>query len=102
LRERRDALAAAITRHFGPEALPGTLPGGLHLWVRLPGGISDEALAQAAAAQNILISAGTHWFPAEPPAPFIRLGFANVDPEQAEHAVSTLARLAAQSNSNTL
>jgi DNA-binding transcriptional MocR family regulator len=93
LRERRDALAAAITRHFGTAALPDTLPGGLHLWVRLPSGVSDETLALKAAERGILISAGTHWVPAEPPAPYIRLGFANVDPQQAEQAVSTLVGL---------
>lgn len=93
LRGRRDALAAAVTRHLGPEALPKTLPGGLHLWVRLPAGVSDEALAHKAAENGILISAGTHWFPAEPPAPYIRLGFAHVDPQQAGQAAATLAVL---------
>ena len=105
LRERRNALAAAITRHFGPEALPKTLPGGLHLWVRLPNGVADEALAQKAAENGILVSAGSHWFPAEPPAPYVRLGFAHVDPQQAEQAVATLARLAsdlAHNSSKTL
>jgi len=105
LRERRDALAVAITKHFGAESLPDTLPGGLHLWVRLPNGVSDEILTQKAAARGILISAGTHWFPAEPPAPYVRLGFANIDAEQAEYAISTLAGLAARPNhssSNTL
>jgi DNA-binding transcriptional MocR family regulator len=105
LRERRNALAAAVSRHFGADALPGKLPGGLHLWVRLPNGVSDEGLTQRAAESGILISAGSHWFPAEPPAPYIRLGFAHVDPQQAEQAVSTLARLAAspvQSSSKTL
>lgn len=95
LRDRRDALAAAITRHFGADALPRTLPGGLHLWVRLPNGVSDEELAHKAAEKGILISAGTHWFPAEPPAPYVRLGFANVDPQQAEQAVAILASLLA-------
>ncbi len=93
LRDRRDALAAAITRHFGPDALPQTLPGGLHLWVRLPPGVSDEELARKAAEKGILISAGTHWFPAEPPAPYVRLGFAHADPQQTEQAVATLAGL---------
>jgi DNA-binding transcriptional MocR family regulator len=94
LRERRDALAAAVIRYFGPTALPPELPGGLHLWVRLPNGVSDETLAQKAASAGILISAGSHWFPAEPPAPYVRLGFANIDPEQAGQALAGLARLA--------
>jgi DNA-binding transcriptional MocR family regulator len=93
LRDRRNALAAAATKHFGAEALPETLPGGLHLWVRLPNGISDEELAHKAADKGILISAGTHWFPAEPPAPYVRLGFAHADPQQSEQAVAVLAGL---------
>jgi len=98
LRERRDALAAAIVEHFGAESLPQTMPGGLHLWVRLPDGVSDEGLARAAAAAGVLVSAGSNWFPAEPPAPYLRLGFANVLPEQAAPAIEILARLAAQSS----
>jgi DNA-binding transcriptional MocR family regulator len=94
LRERRNALAVAIVRHFGEGALPQILPGGLHLWVRLPDGLSDEVLARKAAEHNILVSAGSHWFPAEPPAPYLRLGFANVEPEQVEQAIATLATLA--------
>ncbi|MDR3487161.1 MAG: hypothetical protein P4M05_19925, partial [Bradyrhizobium sp.] len=81
-------------RHFGEGALPQILPGGLHLWVRLPDGLSDEVLARKAAEHNILVSAGSHWFPAEPPAPDLRLGFANVEPEQVEQAIATLATLA--------
>lgn len=94
LRERRDALAAAVTRYFGAESLPETLPGGLHLWVRLPKGVSDEVLTQKAALAGILISAGTHWFPGEPPAPHLRLGFAHLDPEQAAPTIASLAHIA--------
>ena len=44
LKERRNALAASVVKHFGDESLPPTLPGGLHLWVRLPDGVSDEVM----------------------------------------------------------
>lgn len=94
LRARRDALAAALISHFGADSLAAPRPGGLHLWLRLPPHVPDELLVQKAAARNLLITAGTHWFPAEPPAPYVRLGFANIDPQQAEQAAATLAALA--------
>jgi DNA-binding transcriptional MocR family regulator len=93
LRERRAALAAAVIKHLGADALPQDLPGGLHLWVRLPDGVSDQELCRRAAEQNILVSGGAHWFPAEPPAPYLRLSFAAIEPEQAEGAVAVLAGL---------
>ena len=96
LKERRNALAEAVIKYFGSEALARTLPGGLHLWVRLPDGCSDETMIQQAAAQNILVSGGSHWFPAEPPAPYLRLSFALIEPEQAESAIAPLARLAGE------
>ena len=58
LRVRRDTLAAALRRHLGPDCLPHLPAGGLHLWVRLPDGVSDAAVEAEAAARGILVSAG--------------------------------------------
>ncbi|MGH7161794.1 MAG: PLP-dependent aminotransferase family protein, partial [Acetobacteraceae bacterium] len=93
LRHRRDALIAALHSALGPSCLTGPPAGGLHLWVRLPDGVSDLALAESAARAGILISAGRHWFPAESPAPAIRLSFAALAPEQAREVVYRLAAL---------
>ncbi|MGH7120808.1 MAG: PLP-dependent aminotransferase family protein [Acetobacteraceae bacterium] len=93
LRERRDALAGAIYAQLGAAALDRVPAGGLHLWVRLPDGISDLDLAERAARAGILVSPGRHWFPAEPPAPHIRLSFAALPPEQAKFTVNRLAAL---------
>lgn len=91
LRERRDALASALRTHLGPDCLPHMPSGGLHLWVRLPDGVSDLDVEQRAAARGILVSAGRHWYPAEPPAPYLRLSFAAAKPEWIEACVAQLA-----------
>jgi len=93
LRMRRDALAAALRAHLGPDCLAHVPVGGLHLWVRLPDGVSDEDVARHAARADILVSAGRHWFPTDPPAPFLRLSFAAIRPEAAGDAVRRLAAI---------
>jgi DNA-binding transcriptional MocR family regulator len=92
LRRRRDALASALVRAgLRPALLPR---GGLHLWVGLPPGTDDLALAEAALRSGVLISAGSRYYPAEPAGPRARLsyGAAAGEAELAE-GVSRLARL---------
>lgn len=91
LRQRRDALAAAVRERLGAEALPLLPAGGLHLWVRLPDGVSDEATAARAAQVRVVVSPGRRWFPAEPPGSFLRLTFAGAPPEALRRAVQLLA-----------
>lgn len=93
LRTRRDALAAALRDHLGPACHTDAPVGGLHLWVQLPDGVSDEDIARQAARADILVSAGHHWFPADPPAPFLRLSFAAIRPDAADEAISRLAAI---------
>jgi DNA-binding transcriptional MocR family regulator len=95
LRRRRDLLASALARHpaMGTATLP---PGGLHLWLRLPPGVSDAAVAAEASRQDVLVSAGHHWFPAEAPDPYLRLSFAAVEPDWVDEAVATLAAIVVQ------
>ncbi|MBV9117453.1 MAG: PLP-dependent aminotransferase family protein [Acetobacteraceae bacterium] len=91
LRERRDEMAAALRTRLGAACLPHVPTGGLHLWVRLPDGVSDLDVEQRAASQGILVSAGRHWHPAEPPAPFLRLSFAAARPDWIEDCIARLA-----------
>ena len=85
------AMAAALRTRLGAVCLPHVPTGGLHLWVRLPDGVSDLDVEQRAASQGILVSAGRHWHPAEPPAPFLRLSFAAARPDWIEDCVARLA-----------
>ena len=91
LRVRRDALAAALRLHLGPDSLPNLPAGGLHLWVALPDGVADLEVERRAAACGILVSAGRHWHPAEPAAPFLRLSFAAAQPDWIEACIAELA-----------
>jgi DNA-binding transcriptional MocR family regulator len=95
LRTRRDALLAALGEHL-PSWQPAVVPaGGLHVWVRLPAGVDDTALTARAAAAGVLISPGRPWFPAEPPAPHVRLTFAGAPAPDLAEGVRRLAGAAA-------
>ncbi|RFU40275.1 PLP-dependent aminotransferase family protein [Actinomadura logoneensis] len=74
LRSRRDALCAALARDL-PGLLHSRPDGGMHLWLRLPDGTDDEALAREALLAGVLVAAGRPFFPAEPPGPFLRLSY---------------------------
>ncbi|MCR8577842.1 PLP-dependent aminotransferase family protein [Streptomyces sp. Isolate_219] len=94
LTARRNALTAALYQQLpalaGPEPGTGTAyghdpargglyvpPGGYHLWLRLPDGTDEGALAGAALRAGVAVAAGRPYFPAEPPAAHLRLSFAS-------------------------
>ncbi|TMR06766.1 PLP-dependent aminotransferase family protein [Actinomadura soli] len=85
LRSRRDAILTAFARDL-PELGVNRPGGSLHLWARLPDGVDDVALAEAALRAGVLVSAGRPFFPAEAPAPYLRIsyGTAASEPELAE------------------
>jgi DNA-binding transcriptional MocR family regulator len=93
LRERRDALVAAVGE-FLPgcqlELIPG---GGMHLWVRLPEGVSDADVTEAAAARGVAVTPGRASFPGEPSASYLRLSYAGEEPPALRQAVRTLAEV---------
>ena len=80
-----------MVRHLGPESLTLVPDGGLHLWIRLPAGVSDLTVERAAEAERILVSAGQHWHPAESPAPMLRLSFGAVGPDWIDECVRRIA-----------
>jgi DNA-binding transcriptional MocR family regulator len=91
LRERRDALTAAVAEHLGPERLAAPPAGGMHLWVALDAREDDRGLAARAARAGVVISPGRPFFAAEPPGPFVRLTFAAEPPERLVRSVRALA-----------
>ncbi|MFE5740862.1 aminotransferase-like domain-containing protein [Streptomyces celluloflavus] len=91
LTDRRESMVAALHQWLpaftapGPGAVPGRAAGGalyvpqggFHLWLRLPDGTDEAALTGAALHAGVAVAAGRPYFPAEPPAPHLRLSFAS-------------------------
>jgi DNA-binding transcriptional MocR family regulator len=98
LRERQDALATAVTIHLGPGRIALRPRGGLHLWVALDEHEDDVELTARAARAGVIVSAGRHWFPAEPPHPHLRLTYATEPPDRLDEAMRKLARARAQTS----
>ncbi|MEU1018531.1 PLP-dependent aminotransferase family protein [Streptomyces sp. NPDC005900] len=78
LKVRRDALAAALRLRLPEVAMPHIPAGGYNLWVRLPDGTDEAALAAAALRAGVAVAPGRPYFAAEPPAAYVRLSFAAV------------------------
>ena len=58
----------------------------------LPDGTDDVTLAGAAAADGVIVFPGRPWYPAEPPAPLLRLSYASAPPDLMDEGVRRLAR----------
>jgi DNA-binding transcriptional MocR family regulator len=90
---RRDALAASLARRLPALRVTSLPAGGLHLWVALPEGADDIAVASAAAAEGVVVFPGRPWFAADAPAPFLRLTYAAAAPDALDEGVRRLARV---------
>lgn len=93
LRKRRDTLAEQLQLQLGADCLMLIPDGGLHLWVKLPPGISDRDVQMQAQKVGVLVSPGYHWFPGEPPGGYLRLTFAAAQPENVASGVRKIARI---------
>ncbi|MFI5529550.1 PLP-dependent aminotransferase family protein [Kitasatospora sp. NPDC051853] len=93
LAERRQTAATALAQHL-PALLPDPLPrGGYHLWLRLPDGTDDRELAAAARREGVALTPGRPYFPAEAPAPHLRLSYgAAPHPTAITEGITRLAR----------
>ena len=95
LRERRDALVGAVGQHLAGlgcrlELIPS---GGVHLWLRLPDGVSDADVTQAAATAGLAVNPGRSSFAGEPPGPYLRLSYAAEEPASLARGVLILAQV---------
>jgi DNA-binding transcriptional MocR family regulator len=80
LRARRDLLVDSLSEHTPLAHLTAVPAGGLNLWLRLPEAVDLPVLVRECEDRNVLIAAGTEWFPAEPAGPFIRLNYCGPNP----------------------
>lgn len=90
-RIRRDAMLAAIRRCL-PEGVQANTPqGGLFLWLRLPEGMSSQALWRLAVEEGVEFTPGSWFFPdPEEGERYLRLNFATCTPEEIEVGIRRL------------
>jgi 2-aminoadipate transaminase len=89
LRERRDALAAALEREL-PEASFAPPDGGYFLWVELPKGSDVDLLFENARDNGVVFVKGTD-FLIEGGQNTLRLAYSGVTPAEIDEGVSRLA-----------
>lgn len=76
LRGRREAMLTALAREVPALPLAHAPRGGYFLWLRLPDGTDEGALAGAALRAGVSVAPGRPYFAAESPAPYVRVSFA--------------------------
>jgi DNA-binding transcriptional MocR family regulator len=91
LRDRRDALVAAVAEQLPSCRLDLIPSGGVHLWLRLPERCGDGEVTEAAAARGLVVYPGRGCFPGEAPGPYLRLSFAGEEAPALRRAVQILA-----------
>src|SRR4051794_24377034 len=89
LRERRDALAAALEREI-PEARFVPPEGGYFMWVELPEDADVDQIAAAAKDRGVVFVKGTD-FLLEGGLNTLRIAYSGVTPEQIDEGVARLA-----------
>jgi DNA-binding transcriptional MocR family regulator len=94
LGRRASVLAGAVSRYL--PAVSATLPGGgVHVWAALPADADDLEIARAASRGDVIVMPGQPFFPAEAPAPCLRLTFsAAADAAELDTGIRRLAAAA--------
>jgi 2-aminoadipate transaminase len=88
--ERREAMLAAMDRHF-PSGVRWTRPhGGLFLWATLPPGLDASDLLKDALARNVAFVPGAPFFPGGGGTETFRLNFSYCSPELIEKGIARL------------
>jgi 2-aminoadipate transaminase len=92
---RRDAMLAALERHFPPGVRWTSPQGGLFLWVTLPPGLSATALLPQALARKVAFVPGTSFYPDGGGDSCFRLNFSYCRPEVIEEGIRRLGGVVA-------
>ncbi|GAB2714316.1 PLP-dependent aminotransferase family protein [Kitasatospora kifunensis] len=96
LRSRRTTMAEALRQEL--PMLQTRIPrGGYQLWLRLPDGTDETALAAAALRAGVAVTPGRPYFPAEAAAPHLRLSYnCAVSGEELREGIHRLRQACAQ------
>lgn len=91
--QRQRAMVDALKRHFPREALWRRSEGGPVMWIRLPDGISVQALFQDAMREGLSFAPGEAFFVVPADQPYMRLNFAALEPHRIEAGIERLGAL---------
>jgi len=91
-RERRDAMLAAMERHFPPGVTWTRPQGGLFLWVQVPEHIDTTEFLNLALQEKVAFVPGRAFYPDDGGQNAMRLTFATADPERIEEGIKRLER----------
>ncbi len=91
-RERRDAMLAAMEKHFPPGITWIRPQGGLFLWVQLPEHVNASELLNVARQEKVAFVPGRAFYPDEGGKSTMRLTFASATPEKIEEGIERLGR----------
>ncbi len=94
LRNKCDAMMAAVREHFGDAATFREPRGGIFLWITLPEAVDTTRLAEAALAEGVAINPGAEWAAdAEAGRRALRLCFGNPSLDTIREGVARLAAI---------
>jgi GntR family transcriptional regulator / MocR family aminotransferase len=91
-RARRDRVLAALAEHL-PELAVAGVAAGMHLLLRLPPGVDDTAIAEAAEAESLRVPALSAFRVAPSDAGGLVIGYGRVREGAAEPAIEALAKI---------
>lgn len=89
-KQQRDAMVAAITRHFPAEVTCTRPEGGMFLWVTLPEGLSSLNVFTHAIKENVAFVPGCPFYVDGSGDNAMRLNFSNSNEEQIEEGIKRL------------
>ncbi|RKW70702.1 aminotransferase-like domain-containing protein [Galactobacter caseinivorans] len=96
LTQRRDLLLRLLAPAAPALTVESVPRGGLHAWVRVDPLVDAAELVARCLARGVRVRTGEAWFPAEPPAQFLRVTFAGVSAQSLPDAAGILAQEARQ------
>jgi GntR family transcriptional regulator/MocR family aminotransferase len=91
--QRRDAMLAALERHFPAEARWNKPDGGLAVWVQLPDTVQSARILMVASEQGVTFCPGELFYASAPQSNRMRLAFSTATPAQIEDGVRRLGVL---------
>ena len=92
-RKRRDAMIAAMEKHFPGEARWTRPEGGLVIWVTLPAGVDADETALEARGHGVLVSRGDLFFVNAGSHSNLRLVFGQEPPERIRKGIRVLGTI---------